>query len=240
MRFHLALLPLVAILVAGPAVAAPDPVESGAKVVGTLLGGGSATPNFFGATGLLLTPTAYTVGRGGLSAQAYGASDFSSFGATYGLFQNLEIGATYVDGRRHFDGGFVANAKYLLLRENTVLPAVSVGVIDAFDQLGVDPSWYVVASKDFHRLTPLPLRVHFGYGAGVYDNDLFAGAELHLTSPTDIVPVVHPSFSAIAEYEHRDVNVGLRARWRGFGATVGLFDFSRFGGGLTYTTHLGR
>ena len=241
MRFSLAMIPLAAALLASP-VHAADPVSTAASAVNTVLGGGPAQ-NFLGTPGLLLTPSAYTVGQNGLAAHGYGGDGFSSFGATYGIFKNLEVGATYVDGHHFGDSGVLANAKYNVVRESTFLPAFSVGVIDAFNQLGGDPSWYVVASKDLNRVVPLhllPLRVHLGYGAGVFDKDVFAGAELGLGTPLDVIPVAHPRFSAIAEYAHQDVNVGLRARWRGLGATLALFDFDRFGGGLTYTTRFGR
>lgn len=207
----------------------------------SLLGGGSAVPNFFGATGLLTTPTAYTVGDKGVSAHAYFGDDANSYGFLVGPFNRLEIGGTFLD----FDGGldeeFIVNAKFSLLQENFALPGVAVGVIDAFDELNADPSWYVVASKDLSRTIPLGLiqwKLNLGYGGGIYDDEIFAGAEFNIGTPLDVIPVTRPTFSFLAEYANDDVNLGLRGRWRGFAATVGFLDFDDVFGGVSYTTGL--
>ena len=229
---RLAALPLCALALccAAPAHAQPS-----------LLTGGSATPNFLGTTGLLLTPSAYTVGDRGISGHAYAHSDFQSYGLQVGITSRFEIGAAFLDRDEGRDDGILANAKFNLLRESFVLPAISVGVTDAFDELNVDPSWYLVASKDLSRTIPLglfPIRAHLGFGGGVYDDELFAGLEMNLGTPFSALPIVRPTFSAMAEYQNGNVNLGLRGRFHGFSATVGLFDFSEIGGGISYTTGL--
>lgn len=209
----------------------------------SLLGGGQAVPNFFGATGLLTTPTAYTVGDRGVAAHAYFGSDANSYGFLVGPFSRLEIGGTLMDFDSDTGLGeeFLLNAKFKLLEENIALPGIAVGVTDAFDELNIDPSWYVVASKDLSKTIPLGLvqwKLNFGYGGGIYDDEVFAGAEFNIGTPLDVIPVTRPSFSFITEYANDNVNLGLRGRWRGFSATVGLLDFDDFYGGFSYTTGL--
>lgn len=222
------------------AVALAVPARAGDKP--SLLSGGSTTPNFFGATGLLAIPSARTVGDRGIGAHAYWTDDFDSYGLRVGPFDRLELGATYLDWDRgrHHTQDVIFNGKLLLLKESLVLPGIAAGVIDAFDEMDVDPSWYVVASKGFPKFLPVlgGLRLHLGYGGGIYNEDVFAGLELGLGTPLDALPVTHPKLSFLAEYVDGDVNVGLRARWRGFSATVGLFDGDNFGGGFSYTTGL--
>ena len=229
---RLAALPLCALALCCAAPASAQP---------SLLGGGSATPNFLGTTGLLLTPSAYTVGDRGISAHAYGHSNFQSYGVQLGITSRFEIGGTFLNGDDGRDDGILANAKFQLLKESFVLPAISVGVTDAFDELNVGSSWYAVASKDLSRTIPLglfPVRAHLGFGGGLYDEEIFAGLEMNIGTPFSVLPIVRPTFSAMAEYQNGDVNLGLRGRFRGFSATVGLFDFSDFGAGIRYTTGL--
>lgn len=206
----------------------------------SLLHGGSSSPNFLGSTGLLLAPSAYTVGDRGFSGHAYFTGDFESYGVQVGLGSRLEVGGTYLNADNG-DDGFLLNAKYALLRETTPLPAVSVGVVDALDELNVDPSVYVVASKDLSRIIPLnllPIRAHVGWGTGVYDNEPFFGFEANIGTPFDVLPISHPVFSGTVEYVNDNFNLGLRGRYKGFAATVALFDFDSFGGGISYTTGL--
>lgn len=223
-------------LLALPALAPP------AAAAPSLLHGGSTTPNFLGASGLLLTPSAYTVGDRGVSGHAYFTENFNSYGLLVGPFDRLEVGFTVLDFDREAGDGteVLANAKFTLLKEGLVWPAVSVGVIDAFDELSDDPSWYLVASKGLPRVLPVlgGLTVHAGYGGGLYDDELFAGLELKIGTPLDLIPVSKPTFTFLAEYANDDVNLGLRGRWKGFAATLALFDFDEFGGGISYTTGL--
>ena len=197
-----------------------------------------AEPNFLGATGQLLTPSAATVGDRRIGAHAFFHDDFQNYGILGGITDRFELGLNYFNPDRG-SGDFLLNAKLALLRETTLIPGISVGVIDAFSELDRDASWYLVASKGFPDFLPVlgGARVHFGYGGGIYDNEIFAAVELGLGTPLDLIPVpqLRPSFSFLAEYMNNDVHLGIRGRWRGFAATVGLFDFDDFGGGVSYT-----
>jgi hypothetical protein len=207
--------------------------------------GGAAVPNFLGTTGLLYTPSAYTVGQRGISGHFHVHPDYRSYGFLFGPSDRIEAGLTLLDADSGFMGGsgtqLLANAKLSLLKESAFIPGIAVGVTDAFDSLDQGVGWYAVASKDLSRTIPLhllDLQAHLGYGGGLFDQEVFAGLELHIGTPLDAVPVLHPRFSAMAELRRGEVDLGVRARWRGFAATVALFDLKQIGFGFSYNTPL--
>lgn len=209
-----------------------------------VISGNDATPNFVGSTGLLLTPSADTVGDRGFSIFGQWNPRFDSYGVLFGPHERVEIGVSYfnVDDGFNRDDGFAVNAKVMLLKESTFIPGFAVGVVDAFDQTDMDPSWYLVMSKDIGKMIPLrpfDIKAHVGYGGGgLYRNEPFAALEIGIGTPLDAIPLSHPRFSFIPEVRDGEVNLGLRGKWRGFGATVGLFDFSRIGGMISYSAGL--
>jgi hypothetical protein len=190
-------------------------------------------PNFLGATGLLYTPTAYTQREANGTLYLTGNSDFFGGGAVAGITDRLEVGVGILDFDDDLGGDteILFNAKFQLLKETNQLPALSVGVVDAFDQLDLDPSWYVVASKFFTRTDTeqdFALKGHVGFGGGIYDEEIFAGAELLFAN----------NFSVLAEYMNSDFNVGGRYHYKGWSATLGWFDFKHLGGQLAYSIAL--
>jgi hypothetical protein len=229
---------LRAICILALACLAIAPVSAGERP--SLLRGGTTSPNFLGATGLLFIPSAYTVGDRGVAGHAYFTDDFRTYGGLVGPIDRLEVGASYFDADGFGDDGVLLNGKFMLLKENAFLPGVSVGVIDALDELNADPSWYAVASKALPRFLPVVggFTVHAGFGGGIYDEELFAGVEWQIGTPLDAIPLTRPTVAAMAEFMNGDFNVGLRGRYRGFAATLGVFDFDNFGGGISYTTGL--
>jgi len=230
MRISCAVWAALALLVASPARAGEGP---------SLLKGGSSTPNFLGTTGLLLAPDAKTIGDKGISGHAYFGDNFNSYGGRIGPFDRLELGAMLFDPE-NASSDVIFNAKFKLLDEGLIWPGLAVGAVDIFDELDADTSWFLSATKGFPKFIPVigDLKLTLGYGGGLYGDDVFAGGELNLWTPLDVLPITKPHFSAIAEYVNNDVNVGLRARFRGFSATIALFDFDDFGGGFSYTTGL--
>jgi hypothetical protein len=191
------------------------------------------TPNFLGATGLLYAPTAYTQRQesGALSLQ--GNSDFFGGSVVAGITDRLEVGVGVLDFDDDLGGDteVLFNAKFNLLKETSQLPAISVGVIDAFDQLDVDPSWYVIASKYFTRADTeqdFALKGHVGFGGGIYDEEIIAGVELFWRN----------DISLLAELVNSDFNVGGRYHYKGWTATLGWFDFKHLGGQIAYNVAL--
>jgi hypothetical protein len=205
-----------------------------------IIGGSDATPNFLGSTGLLETPDADTVGDKGFSVFAGFNPRYNGFGLLFGPIDRLEIGVSFLD----FDNGgddLAVNAKFALLKESDIIPGFAVGVVDAFDEFGADASWYIVASKDLRKLLPvLPFNVsaNVGYGGGFYGDDPFASLEFGIGTPLDLIPISKPRFSFIPEVRNGNVNLALRGKWRGFAATIGLFDFDRVGALFSYSAGL--
>jgi len=189
------------------------------------------TPNFLGSTGLLLAPSAYTQAKESGALAIGGTSDFIGGSVVAGVIDRLEVGVGVVD----FDNGgsteVLVNAKYNLLKETDSLPAFSVGVVDAADSLDIDPSWYLVASKFFTRSETeqdFALKGHVGFGGGIYDEEIFAGAELFWKN----------DLSFLAEFVNSNINVGGRYHYKGWTATLAWFDFDNIGGQLAYSVKL--
>ncbi|MHB9037527.1 MAG: YjbH domain-containing protein, partial [Armatimonadota bacterium] len=107
----------------------------------------TASPAYFGYTGLMMTPTADTLKTGGFDAGAVflgGDNDTTFWSANIGLLDSLEVGAAMVSPE-HGDSNGIINAKFGLMKETEATPALAIGVSDLTDQLDSTP--YVVASK---------------------------------------------------------------------------------------------
>ncbi len=205
-----------------------------------IINGSGATPNFIGSTGLLETPDANTVGDKGFSVFAGFNPRYNGFGVLFGPIDRLEVGVSFLDFDNAGDD-FSVNAKFALLKETDLIPGLAVGVVDAFSEFGGDASWYVVAGKDLRKLLPIlpfDVKASLGYGGGIYGDEPFAALEIGIGTPLDAVPLSHPRFSFIPEVRNGDVNLGLRGKWRGFAATVSLFDFDRVGALFSYSAGL--
>ena len=187
-------------------------------------------PNFFGSTGLLELPSAYVQNNGQVSAFVGGTNDFVIGGVVGGIADRFELGVSALGNTGGIGGDDVnvlVNAKYQILREKRSLPALAVGVVDAADQLDLDPSWYVVASKYFTRSEieqRFALKGHVGFGGGIYGDEPFGGAELFFDR----------HLSAMAEFRDGNINVGARYSYKAFTATLALFDLSDIGGQVAY------
>ncbi len=203
-----------------------------------------AESTFLGNTGLLYAPTSATVGNRMVEAHAYFHDDFNAYGALLGITDRFEIGLNYMSFNSDCacdDDAFLLNLKYRVVQETLGTPAVAVGVVDLLDELDVDPSWFAVASKSFPKFLPVAggVRVHFGYGGGLYDDKVFGGFEIGLGTPLDALPSkVRPKFSFMGEVVASNFNIGVRGSWSGFAATIALFDGDQFGGGLSYKLSL--
>jgi hypothetical protein len=221
---------LLVLVLAAPTMARAEPPARPA--------GEERVPNLLGATGLLLIPSAYLQRDRQLSAFVAGTSDSVVGGVAAGIRNRLELSVVGVDVEDTLaDGssGVLANAKLSLKKETLTLPAFSAGIIDAFDTLDQHPSWYLVASKYVipyfvEGLTgqKLALKLHAGYGGGIYDQEPFAGAELFFRGP----------IAGMVEYANGEINIGgqyYAGRWR---VTIGLLDLQRVGGGIAYTLAL--
>lgn len=191
----------------------------------------SASPSFLGPTGLLNTPTALTTPMLSYDAYFHAGENFLTYGANFGVTSALELGGTIFDPD---NGGNEAlfNGKYTLTRDTIATPGIAIGVIDVTDS--IDTSAYLVLTKGFGRValgggSGFGLRAHAGYGTGIFDDNVFGGAELLLGD----------RLSIIGEYDGLDFNFGASFRV-GHGVQIkgGLFDGDQFAAGISYSAGL--
>jgi len=167
--------------------------------------GAWASSSLLGPSGLILIPTADTLGTSQFNV---GGSWFSSDSvdqnvlyANIGLLPGLEIGAARVDNE---DAGVetILNAKFRLPQPMPVKLSLAVGVIDLTDQIDTTP--YVVASHTVGAGLVggvgswSNLRVHLGVGGGEIGN-VFGGLSANYGTST-----------LIAEYDGSNLNLGVK------------------------------
>jgi hypothetical protein len=195
-----------------------------------------ASPNFLGPTGLLNTPTALTLPQ--LSYNVFfhggdfpGGDEFITWGANFGITEAIEVGGSIFDPDPGSNKALL-NAKYAFTKDTTSTPGIALGVVDLTDS--IDLSIYGVLSKGFGRVptggsSGFGLRAHVGFGTGIFDDNIFGGAELLFSD----------RLSAIAEYDGRDVNFGATFRLgRGVEIKGALFDADELGLGISYSAGL--
>jgi hypothetical protein len=156
---------------------------------------------YYGPIGLVTVPTAYVTPQGGLSFGTFFGKD-SSIAGNYGLLASIDVGAAYLD-RTGMENKAIGNAKVNFVPSNFKGFELAVGVIDFAD--AVNQTVYVIGSGDW--LPPgdiakgaLGIRLHGGYGSGLFKNSVIGGAELVLSS----------QFSLIGEYNGTEVNAAAR------------------------------
>ncbi len=214
---------LASFLFAAPAFAG-DEVDEEARPASE-----SRIANVFGASGLITIPSAYSQRDGTATAYFTGNGDFIGGGVLGGWGADrlgFEAGVSVLD----FDNAsteVLGNLKLTFLQETDTIPALAVGVIDVADSLDIGQSWYVVASKYFTRQDTdqdFALKGHFGFGGGIYDEEVFGGAELFFG----------PNLSGLVDVANGEVNVGGRYQSGAFNVMLYLVDLDRFGGSLNY------
>jgi len=191
-------------------------------------------PGLEAATGLFFAPSAYVQRDGDITVLA--GDDRGGFGgALFGWRQRLEAGVTVGEpGSRSSD--IHAAAKLSLLPEALTTPAVSAGILNAFGTGRQERSVYLVASKEIipyfvEAVTgqrDVTVKLHAGYGGGIYANRPFVGAEIWGGQ----------GMGVMAEVTAGRVSVGPRYTRSGFGVTLGLLDLKRVGGSVSYAIPL--
>jgi len=195
----------------------------------------NAAPSLLGPTGLILTPTADTLGMAEFDVGVSGIHSDNDMNETIvygnaGVLPGLEVGLSR-DRIEHGERQTVANAKLRLFRPPLGRFTVSTGMIDITDQ--VDRTSYVVLSHAIGagvitRLGPIALpQVHIGIGNGRLDR-VFGGAST----------VVGRRVEVMAEYDGTHVNVGARVPLAlRFAATVaGLDGFRDVAAGVSFSS----
>jgi hypothetical protein len=192
----------------------------------------SAEPSFQGYTGLLNTPSAYTVSPGafnvGIFTTLQSDNNCTTVTGNLGILPGLEGGVANVT-REHGPNRLMLNGKFQVRGEGTVFPAVSVGVADITDEYDFSP--YLVASKAVSPVgrTFFNPAIHLGVGGGRFDG-LFLGVTAGLGRQATVM----------AEYDSQNINVGanysLSPEIKIYGGT---FDgVSNLGFGISYSKKL--
>ncbi len=182
-----------------------------------------AATTYMGETGLLLAPSADTLGPGSFAIgyASLGLSNVVSFGM--GLAPGLEVGVGS-HGPSH-DPSVYALLKLRLVGESGGVPALALGL--------EGEALYVSASK---RLASRGPRVSAGFGTGRFDG-LFLGLE-HVLNPVVISSrsaARFPVTTLIGEYVGGELNVGARLDFgSGFGASVGLLGLNTVSAGVSF------
>lgn len=167
----------------------------------------AAAPSLLGPTGLMLIPSADTLGmtRWNVSIAgtwADGEPNATIISANVGLLPGLEAGFARAEPE-DAEAETLLNAKVRVLQPPVGRITVSAGMIDITDQ--VDRSAYVVLSHTLGagvltRVGPVTLpQIHVGVGGGRLDG-LFAG----------VTTTVGSRIGLMAEYDSEDINLGAR------------------------------
>ncbi len=188
-----------ALLIAGALLAVSTPVaqveprgENPAIRVNTLLG----------PTGLITVPTSTPTRLERFQLGTSLGRDVRTVSLNWGIFDSIEIGGTFVEqeGARN---KVIATGKVLLIPQNFDWLEVSFGTIDPFD--AIKSTVYGIASVNVRVPAEAPesvlgLRVHVGYGTGLFRDKVIGGGEVFLTR----------NFSIVGEYNGVDTNGALR------------------------------
>jgi hypothetical protein len=155
-----------------------------------------------GSTGLITVPTSTTtrVERFQLST-AFG-KDIRTVSVNWGIFDSIEVGGTVVD-RNNQNNKVIATAKVTIIPQNFEWLELGFGTIDPFD--AINNTVYGMASVNVRVPTEtadqvVGLRLHLGYGTGIYRDKVIGGGEVFLGN----------RFSVVAEYNGVDTNIALR------------------------------
>ena len=191
-----------------------------------------AQPTLRGYSGMLIVPSAQTVGDGdyyiGWAAGMGGDLDNNSFYGTFGLDANTEIGVNMWRPTGAANQTFL-HAKYTLPVEAG--PQIATGVLDLTGE--VDTTVYAVATWAQGQVIGEVdgdaiqfLNLHAGFAAGMF-SDIFAGVEM----------LFGPEVGIMAEWVDNDVHVGARFQPAPrFHLDVGFLDIDELVLNLSYGT----
>ncbi len=185
-------------------------------IVGTLLVSACATAQveprgenpairfntLFGSTGLITVPTSTTTRHGRFQLGTAFGKDTRTVSLNWGIFPSIEVGGVFVD-RQNADNKVLGTAKVTIIPQNFDWLEIGLGTIDPFD--AIERTAYGIASvnvsvPDEAQERVVGLRVHLGYGTGLFRDKVIGGGEIFLGE----------QFSIVAEYNGVDTNAALR------------------------------
>ncbi len=186
-------------LVVAPVLGAAQWVEGSRSLL-------TGANSLFGPTGLIVIPTAYTVEKNMFAVSGSFGKNMRGPAANFGILDFIEIGGAFID-REGASNKAIANGKVTILPQNFKNFEIGIGVIDALDAIG--RTLYVVGSADFippnidepiAGTPPVGFKVHAGVGSGMFNEELFAGAEVLFGN----------KFSLIGEWDTSNFNGAVR------------------------------
>lgn len=156
----------------------------------------------FGSTGLITVPTSTTTREDRFQLGVAMGQNIRTVSLNWGLFDSVEVGGVVVD-RNNQKNKVIATGKVTIIPQNFDWLELGFGTIDPFD--AIEQTAYGIASVNVRVPTKedekaVRLRLHMGYGTGMFRQKLIGGAEVFLDK----------HFSAIVEYNGVDTNAALR------------------------------
>jgi hypothetical protein len=167
----------------------------------------STAPSWSAPTGIIIIPTAETVGENQYSIELQFDGEFPTGRASerilntqFGIGPRLEAGVDF-DFSKDADSRLLGNAKYMLISENEGLPDLAVGVDSIFADEGSVP--YIVATQPWGCI-----RGHFGCQRCEGRNRWFVGSDYapteRLTFMADYTSGKENFSSAGVDYQFAD------------------------------------
>lgn len=147
-------------------------------------------------SGVINVPSAHVRTMGEFSVMAQQTEDGNVFGVNAAVLPSLEVAYSRFNPKHESDFNMVS-AKYQLLSESLLTPAVAVGVEDIGDKL--ERAGYVVATKE----GPWGFRGHVGIGTGRFQNG-FVAMEKQFKVNSDVL-----NLSLALEYDGHHFNYGV-------------------------------
>jgi hypothetical protein len=174
----------------------------------------------YGPVGMIVVPTAYVSTKNRVNFGMFIGRQKSA-NANYGIINGIDIGVSVQDIPQSTIRGLL-NAKVNVIPANLKYFELGIGFIDLFGAL--KQTFYGVATTEILSHTKVTgefqgVRLHLGYGNGVFREHVIGGAELLLSQ----------RMSVIGEYDGINFNYALRyVRDAAFRAQVGVGDNNLF------------
>ncbi|MCX7925305.1 MAG: hypothetical protein N2554_05780 [Fimbriimonadales bacterium] len=156
----------------------------------------------YGTTGLITVPTSTTTRFDRFQLGVAMGQNVRTVSLNWGILDSVEIGGVVVD-RNNQNNKVIATGKVTIIPQNFDWLELGFGTIDPFD--AINKTVYGMASVNVRVPSQaeekvVGLRLHLGYGTGIYRDKVIGGGEVFLNN----------QFSVVGEYNGVDSNFALR------------------------------
>lgn len=156
----------------------------------------------FGATGLITVPTSTTTRFDRFQLGVALGHNVRTVSLNWGIFDGVEVGGVVVDCNNQ-NNKVIATGKVTIIPQNFDWLELGFGTIDPFD--AINKTFYGMASVNVRVPSQaeeqvVGVRLHLGYGTGIYRDKVIGGGEVFLNG----------QFSVVGEYNGVDSNFALR------------------------------